>query len=73
MSGWSNCFATALKDYDVTGIELTPPTTLIEDRLDLADIPAHLVHVGPAHTIGDVIVPLPEQRVAFTEGPAGSA
>jgi glyoxylase-like metal-dependent hydrolase (beta-lactamase superfamily II) len=58
-------FAKALRDYDFTGIELTPPTTLIEDRLDLDAIPARLVYVGPAHTIGDVIVHLPEQRVVF--------
>ncbi len=60
-------FAAALKQYDFSGIELTPPTTLFEERLDiaLADVPVELIYVGPAHTVGDVIVHLPEQRVVF--------
>jgi glyoxylase-like metal-dependent hydrolase (beta-lactamase superfamily II) len=60
-------FARALSDYDFSGIELTPPTKLIEDRLDLDldGIAAELLYVGPAHTPGDVIVHLPEQRVVF--------
>ena len=60
-------FAAALQEYDFSGIELTPPTTLIEDRLDLMldDVPVELIYVGPAHTIGDVIVHLPRQRVVF--------
>jgi len=61
-------FAAALADWDFSGIELTPPTTLIDDQLDLDldGIPAHLIYVGPAHTQGDVIVHLPEQNVVFT-------
>jgi cyclase len=61
-------FAEALKDYDFSGIELTPPTTLIEERMDLEleGEPVELLYVGPAHTIGDVIVHLPKQRVVFT-------
>jgi len=60
--------ARAFANWDFSGIELTPPTTLIDDRLDLDldGIPAELRYVGPAHTIGDVIVHLPEQRVVFT-------
>jgi glyoxylase-like metal-dependent hydrolase (beta-lactamase superfamily II) len=60
-------FAEALLEFDFDGIELTPPTTLIEDRLDL-DLdgrPAEILYVGPAHTAGDVIVHLPEERVVF--------
>jgi glyoxylase-like metal-dependent hydrolase (beta-lactamase superfamily II) len=55
-------------DWDFSGIELTPPTTLIDDRLELNldGIVVQLVYVGPAHTAGDVIVHLPEQRVVFT-------
>jgi glyoxylase-like metal-dependent hydrolase (beta-lactamase superfamily II) len=61
-------FAAALQQYDFTGIRLTPPTTVFEDRMDLAleGMPVELIYVGPAHTIGDVIVHLPEQRVVFT-------
>jgi cyclase len=60
-------FARALADYDFSGIELTPPTTLIEERLDLDldGVAVNLLYVGPAHTAGDVIVHLPEQRVVF--------
>lgn len=59
--------AKALVDWDFTGIQLTPPTTLFDDRLELEldGIAAHLLHVGPAHTAGDAIVHLPEQGVVF--------
>jgi len=57
----------AVAGWDFTGVELTPPTTLFDDRLDLDldGTPAALLYVGPAHTQGDVIVHLPQQRVAF--------
>jgi cyclase len=59
--------ARSLAEWDFSGIELTPPTTLMEDRLDLDldGIAVQLLYVGPAHTAGDVIVHLPKQRVAF--------
>jgi glyoxylase-like metal-dependent hydrolase (beta-lactamase superfamily II) len=60
-------FAAALQEWDFSAIELKPPTTLVEDRLelDLDGVPLHLIHVGPAHTTGDLIVHLPKQRVVF--------
>jgi glyoxylase-like metal-dependent hydrolase (beta-lactamase superfamily II) len=60
-------FAKALAAWDFSGITLTPPTVLIEDQLDLDldGIHACVMYVGPAHTAGDVIVHLPEQRVVF--------
>ena len=60
--------ARALADWDFAGIELRPPTTLVDDRLalELDGITVHLIHVGPAHTAGDVIVHLPAERVVFT-------
>jgi glyoxylase-like metal-dependent hydrolase (beta-lactamase superfamily II) len=60
--------AAKLVDWDFSGVELTPPTTLVDERmaLDLDGIPAELVYVGPAHTGGDVIVHLPRERVVFT-------
>ncbi len=61
-------FAAALADWDFTGVELTPPTTLFDERLDLEldGMRVELRYVGPAHTIGDVIVHLPAARVVFT-------
>jgi glyoxylase-like metal-dependent hydrolase (beta-lactamase superfamily II) len=61
-------FARALAPWDFRGIELRPPTTLLDDRLaiDLDGLAAELLYVGPAHTAGDVIVHLPAQRVVFT-------
>jgi glyoxylase-like metal-dependent hydrolase (beta-lactamase superfamily II) len=61
-------FAQGLGDWDFSGIELTPPTTLIDDSLDLDldGIPVRLIYVGPAHTAGDIIAHLSKQRVVFT-------
>ena len=53
--------------YDFSGIEVTLPTRLIEDRLDL-DLdgsPCHIIYVGPAHCSSDLIVHLPEDGVLF--------
>jgi len=60
--------AKQLAAWDFSGIRLTPPTTLIDERLDLDldGIPVEILYVGPAHTSGDVIVHLPEQRIVFT-------
>ena len=60
--------ARELDSYDFTGIELTPPTTLFDERLDLDldGLRVELLYVGPAHTAGDAIVHLPAQRVVFT-------
>ena len=60
-------FAKALRPFNFAGIVLTPPTTLIDKRLelDLDGVAMELLYVGPAHTLGDVIVHLPEQRVIF--------
>jgi len=57
-----------LEEWDFSGIELSPPTTLFDDRLvlDLDGTTVHLIYVGPAHTAGDVIVHLPAERVVFT-------
>src|SRR6266550_2195503 len=61
-------FARALADWDFSGIELRPPTTVFDDRLtlDLGGLEARLLYVGPAHTAGDVIVHLPAERIVFT-------
>lgn len=59
--------AASLQEFDFNGIELTPPTTLVDDRLDL-DLDGEtvsLLYVGPAHTQGDMLVHLPERGVLF--------
>jgi len=55
------------QDYDFDGIELTPPTTLFDERyvLDLDGIEVHVIHVGPCHHVGDTIVHVPRERVVF--------
>lgn len=56
------------EDYDFDGIELVMPTTLIDDRyvVDLDGLEVHLIYVGPAHQVGDVIVHVPSEGVVFT-------
>ena len=57
-----------LGPFDFTGIELRPPTRLVEDVLDLdvGGVTAQVRYVGPAHTAGDVVVVLPQEGVVFT-------
>ena len=59
--------AEAFGQFDFDGIELRPPTTLIEDSLvlDLDSTAVELHHVGPAHTGGDVVAWLPDHGVVF--------
>jgi glyoxylase-like metal-dependent hydrolase (beta-lactamase superfamily II) len=60
-------FADDISVYDFSGITITPPTRLIEDRLDL-DLngsPCHIIYVGPAHTSSDLIVHLPNDGILF--------
>jgi glyoxylase-like metal-dependent hydrolase (beta-lactamase superfamily II) len=59
--------AEAFAGWDFSGIELCPPTTLFDERLalDLDGVAVELLYVGPAHTAGDAIVHLPEQRIVF--------
>jgi glyoxylase-like metal-dependent hydrolase (beta-lactamase superfamily II) len=60
--------ARKLEDWDFTGIELHPPTTVFDERLslDLDGLHVELISVGPAHTAGDVLVHLPTERIVFT-------
>jgi glyoxylase-like metal-dependent hydrolase (beta-lactamase superfamily II) len=55
------------EDYDFSGVELVPPTTLFDDRLivDLDDMEVHVIYVGPCHQVGDTIVWAPKERVLF--------
>ncbi|QHF97362.1 MBL fold metallo-hydrolase [Streptomyces sp. NHF165] len=52
-------------------LRVVPPSVTYRDRMTLhiggADgFPVELLHPGPAHTTGDTVVWLPEQRVVFT-------
>jgi glyoxylase-like metal-dependent hydrolase (beta-lactamase superfamily II) len=60
-------FAGDVREFDFSGIEVTPPNRLIDDRLDLdlAGCRVEIQHLGPAHTAGDLIVHLPEEGVVF--------
>jgi cyclase len=54
-------------DNDWGDIRLVPPSITVTDRLTVhvGDRTAELIHVGPAHTTGDLVVWLPEDRVLF--------
>jgi glyoxylase-like metal-dependent hydrolase (beta-lactamase superfamily II) len=54
-------------NFDFDGIELVLPTTLFDDHyvLDLDGTEVHLIYVGPAHQVGDVIVHVPSEGVLF--------
>lgn len=60
--------AKALRRFDFEGIDLTPPSTLIEQdtEIDLGNVTASLLYVGPAHTAGDVVIYLEDEGVLFT-------
>lgn len=61
-------FVSALSVWDFHDITLTPPTTLVDDEmeLDLDGMHVRLEYVGPAHTAGDLAVFLPDEGVLFT-------
>lgn len=63
--GWY--FRRHFGEFDFRGIDVMPPTDTFTGRLDLTvgEMPVELHEVGPAHTVGDLIVHLPEQRVVF--------
>lgn len=54
--------------FDFEGIEGRLPTRTFEKQLDLmvGDKEIHLVNVGPAHTGGDVLVHVPDEKTVFT-------
>ena len=57
----------ALLKEKADGTVLTYPTALIADRRELkvGKIPVQLLHFGPAHTPGDLVVWLPQQKILF--------
>ncbi len=57
----------AFSPFDFNGIEVTPPTVTFDHDLSLhlGDRDVRLLHFGPAHTLGDVAVWVPDERVLF--------
>ncbi|WP_181766166.1 MBL fold metallo-hydrolase [Streptomyces albidus (ex Kaewkla and Franco 2022)] len=55
-------------DVDFGEVEISAPTRTYHDELTLyaGEIEVRLLHPGVAHTTGDTVVWLPEQRVVFT-------
>ncbi|MFE0106068.1 MBL fold metallo-hydrolase [Streptomyces sp. NPDC059009] len=53
--------------YDYTGLEVVPPTTTFSGThtLKVGSTEVRLIEAGPAHTAGDLIVHLPQQRVVL--------
>lgn len=72
----SEALATGIKLYPETfaqpnwgDLQLSPPTVTFESRLDLwaGETLIELHHIGgPAHTVGDVVVWVPSERVLYT-------
>jgi cyclase len=61
-------FRKAFGAFDFGGIEMVPPTETFsgERTIRVGDKQVELIEVGPAHTRGDVLVHVPEDRVIFT-------
>lgn len=54
--------------FDFSNITLTPPTETFSGEMDLmvGDKKVRLMEVGPAHTKGDTLVYLPDQKIIYT-------
>tara|TARA_R110000824_G_scaffold118960_2_gene271449 strand:+ start:68795 stop:69769 length:975 start_codon:yes stop_codon:yes gene_type:complete len=60
----TNCFGA----FDFASVTQTLPTTTFEHELTrkVGDKTVHIMHVGPAHTPGDALVYVPEDKTVFT-------
>lgn len=54
-------------DFDFSEVVLTPPTRVVDGDLtfELDGLAVELLHVGPAHTEGDLVVHLVDEHVVF--------
>jgi cyclase len=62
-------FQQAMGRFDFDGITIVPPTEVFDSgafSLDIGGRPVELFHYGPAHTLGDVVAWVPDERVLFT-------
>jgi cyclase len=58
----------AMRRFDFDGITVTPPTEVFDGpshSLDIGGRAVQLFHYGPAHTLGDCVVWVPDVRVLF--------
>ena len=55
-------------NFDFAGVEERLPTKTFSGRMTLkvGDKPVELIEVGPAHTAGDTLVHLPDEKAVFT-------
>jgi glyoxylase-like metal-dependent hydrolase (beta-lactamase superfamily II) len=62
-----SAFVRMLSAYDFEGVEITAPTLTFQRRheLDVGGRSVELIEVGPAHTPGDLIAHVPDERVVF--------
>ena len=60
--------AECFRPFDFSGIDLTPPTETFKDRMTLkvGDKTVELIEVGPAHSLGDALIHVPEDKVLYT-------
>lgn len=67
LPGGLAAFAKLLRPYDFSGIRITPPTRTFDGvlELDVGGRRIELLEVGPAHTPGDLLVHVPDERVVF--------
>lgn len=67
LPGGLSAFARLLRPYDFSGIKVTAPTRTFEGmlELDVGGRRVDLIEVGPAHTPGDLIVHIPDERIVF--------
>jgi glyoxylase-like metal-dependent hydrolase (beta-lactamase superfamily II) len=61
-------FALTLAPFDFDDVVMVYPTRTFSDTLTLpvGDKTVELIEVGPAHTKGDILVHVPDDRVVFT-------
>ena len=54
-------------EFDFHGIAVTPPDITFEKQLTLYldEQEVQLIHYGPGHTVGDIIVYLPQESIVF--------
>jgi cyclase len=56
------------RPFDFSGITLTPPTETFSGTMDImvGSKKVQLIEVGPAHSLGDALIYVPEDKVLYT-------